>query len=216
MSLPGIGGGIDIAPSDRGVYAIAAPGGSFTEVRLKAINALPGGEAMTDGKIDLVLLYQKSVEDPLQGEPTFEREPAAPAYYYVKHATAPTRDLSGELVFDLSANPLPFWATDVYAYIVYEGQVGTVSGTKIWGGADVAEPTPLDIINNMDYVCVKTDPVPGVTTGSYFVAGSQEAIDAVGANSFGKPNLDIYPHRLKDVYVDPRFGVELQFPVPRP
>ena len=200
--LGGIGGGIEIASPDRGVYAIAAPDGSFTEFRVKTANVLPGGEAMTDGDVELVLLYRKSVEDPFQGEPTSEN-PAPPAFYYTLHAPAldGARAIGGELRFDLSANPLPLWATNVLAYIVYKGQVGATAGAEVWGSGDIAEPTPLDIINDMDYVCVKTDPDPSVTTGNYLVAGSQEAIDAVGVSFTGRPKFDIYPHRLKDVYL---------------
>jgi len=96
------------------------------------------------------------------------------------------------LVFDLSQTPLPLWTTDLRAIIVYTGQVGAISQQTAIGFKDIAEPTPIDIVNNMDFVCIN---------GNYLSAGSQEAINAVGANIAGRPNRDIYPHRLRNVYL---------------
>ncbi len=196
VGLPSLEGDIQVALPDKGIYGITAPDGSFSEFRLKAANLVSGGAAMTDGAIELVLWYKQADQDPLQGEPT-GKSPADPEFYYQRVPVANgVRALPGgsstELLFDLSQKPLPLWATDLRLYVVYTGRIGDNSGQIAVGFRDIAEPTPIDIINNMDHVCVN---------GSYLLAGSPEAVAAVGTDLSGRPKQDIYPHRLKNVYL---------------
>jgi hypothetical protein len=59
------------------------------------------------------------------------------------------------------------------------------------GFKDISEPTPFDLFNDMDKICLN---------GSLYSAGSPEAIDQVDTNNNGIPTWDIYPHDLSDIY----------------
>ena len=205
LTYPVSGVDIDLALPEAGVYGIAKPNESFTQFTVNAANVSTTAGEMSDGDIELLIWYKRAAADPFRNQPT-DKTPPGPEFYYTRVPEAngarsiPT-GTSTELVFDLSEKPLPLWATDVRVLVIYTGQVGSKANQIAVGFKDIAEPTPIDIVNNMDRICVKTDPDPLVTSGSYFVAGSQEAIDAVGENAAGRPNQDIYPHRLKDIYL---------------
>jgi hypothetical protein len=95
----------------------------------------------------------------------------------------------------LSANPenlLPLWATNIYIQVVYKGQLGLEAAVVAVGFKDISEPTPIDIVNNMDHICIN---------GNYMVAGSTDAINAVDFNKDGKADFDVYPHDLNNVYL---------------
>jgi hypothetical protein len=55
------------------------------------------------------------------------------------------------------------------------------------GFKDISEPTPIDIFNNMDRICLN---------GSWYVAGSSEALEEGRKNG-----VDAFPHNLKDIYI---------------
>lgn len=189
-------GKIELSLPDRGVYAITDPTTGFTNFRIKAKNVStlnPGSstiDAMTDGNIQLVLRYRLAQADPFQGIEV-ARSPQF-SYIIVPPTDANLRtipsDTSVELEFDLSSSPLPLWATDLYAYLVYRGVLGDEQDAVAVGYKDISEPTPVDFINLMDYICLN---------GAFFLAGSQQAIDQVGVSE-GRPNLDIYPHNVVD------------------
>lgn len=143
---------------------------------------------MPDGSIELVVKYQPTQDAPF-------------VYRVVSEATGTRtipRDTPAELNFDLSQNPVPFTATDVYLQLVYHGRLGNEDGAVAVGFKDISEPTPIDIANNMDKICLK---------GQWYAAGSQEAMTtldtdaAIGNNNGVADEWDIYPHTMEDVYI---------------
>jgi hypothetical protein len=85
--------------------------------------------------------------------------------------------------------------------VVYKGTLGKGDG-GVWKGEldavavglkDISEPTPIDIYNDMDRVCLN---------GNWYVAGSPEAIAQVDSNNDGRPDFaDPYAHDLKNIYI---------------
>ena len=100
-----------------------------------------------------------------------------------------------ELNFDLSQNPIPLWATDVYLQVVFKGTLGTETDAVAVGFKDISEPTPIDIFNNMDKICIN---------GSWYNAGSAEAIQQVDTNHNGIADTneaDVYAYDLQNIYL---------------
>ncbi|MFA7403894.1 MAG: hypothetical protein WC007_07870, partial [Pelobacteraceae bacterium] len=97
-----------------------------------------------------------------------------------------------ELTFDLSSVLLPVSATDVYLNIIYKNS-GTAK-TMAVGYNDISEPTPIDIFNNTDYVCVG---------GQWYPAGDPAAIakaDQLGNHNGFDDDIDSFRHNLSDLY----------------
>ncbi len=192
-------GEIELSLPARGVYALAAPDGQFSEIRVRAKNTTASGEEMNNGFIQLVIKYRMALSDPFQSEPV----EVGPETYIVvpvsNNVTGIPRGTPTELVFDLSINqnnplahPLPLWATNVTMQVVYKGQLGAEADAVAVGFRDISEPTPIDIVNNMDHVCIN---------GSYMLAGSTDAINAVDFDHDGKADFDVYPHTLNNFYL---------------
>jgi hypothetical protein len=102
------------------------------------------------------------------------------------------RENSIKLEFDLSGNPIPLWATDVYLQVIYRGKLGLEEGAVAVGFKDISEPTPVDIINGMDKICIE---------GVSYDAGSSGAIEAVDFDRDGDPEWDVYRHDLSNYCV---------------
>ncbi len=60
------------------------------------------------------------------------------------------------------------------------------------GFRDLFEPTPIDIVNNMDHICISSN---------YMVGGSVTAFTSVDFNHDGKADRDVYTHGLNNVYL---------------
>ena len=98
--------------------------------------------------------------------------------------------------------PIPLYATDVYLQVVYHGKlgkeingsfVGESDGAVAVGFKDIGEPTPIDLFNDMDRICLN---------GGWYDAGSREALNKVDTNKNGiADEWDIYPHDLIDSFV---------------
>lgn len=195
---------IELKLPSTGVYAATTGTTPFTEISLKARNNLPNGETMTDGTISLYLLYRTATTDPFQSVQVTKLP--ADGYTQTKVVnyvpkvvnigisvrSLPT-DYPVELHFDLSANPLPLWATDVYLYVVYEGTlldsdgVTTKPDSTVIGKIDISEPTPIDVFNNADKICINS---------TWYTAGSPEAI------AMATPDLfEPYGHNIYDIFV---------------
>ena len=185
-------GTIDLTIPAQGIYAIAAPDSSgYQEIRVKAKNTTTN-EEMSNGSLQLVVKYKLALSDPFLSEPV----DVGPEQYIVVPEKNNVRTLSRtaatELVFDLSATPLPLWAVDVYLQVVFKGQLGAEANAVAVGLKDISEPTPIDVINNMDHVCIN---------GNYMIAGSPEAIAAADTNGDGIANSDVFAHGLSNVHV---------------
>lgn len=186
------GPAICITASDEGVYAVSSKDPAtcdpmtdgFDRVVLEAKNT--SDKDMTDGTIKLVVKYRIGQGNQFQNDPPDTSE----EFYYI-HKTHTgiheiPRDNPIKLEFDLSENPIPLYATDVYLYILYEGMIGNETGIST-GFKDIFEPTPLHIANVMDRVCLY---------GNLYEAGSQEAFDLVNPDT-----VDVYSHDLNNIYI---------------
>jgi hypothetical protein len=78
--------------------------------------------------------------------------------------------------------------------LIYKGQLGTEAEAVAVGFKDICEPTPIDIINNMDKICLYDN---------WYDAGSSEAIAQVDENNNGIADTDewdVYSHDVEDIY----------------
>ncbi|MFW5792493.1 MAG: hypothetical protein ACOCVU_07485, partial [Desulfohalobiaceae bacterium] len=99
------------------------------------------------------------------------------------------------LDFDLTAEPLPLWATDVHLYVLFSRVDGQGKETRAWGYLDCSEPTPVLVYNNLDRSCL---------SGSWQVSGSPEAVALVDGDGNGIADpweFDVYPDNLRDIRV---------------
>lgn len=189
-------GNVEITLPDNGIYAQtdnATTG--FTKITLLAKNITPGTEEMTNGSIALVVRYKLAQGDPFQSG--FVGVDNEFTYSVVSNNTSSIpRDSPVELTFDLGQNTiLPINATNVYLQVIYKGRLGNEDGAVAVGLKDISEPTPVDIFNNMDKICIN---------GSWYTAGSPEAIAQVDADSngraYGQNEWDVYAHDLQNIY----------------
>jgi len=181
-----------------GVYAKTADhslNAAFNELRVTAETDMPGG--LAGGVFQLALEYRQATTDPFQSEPV-ETAPEDAAAYLIRlpEANGVTTLPQGtpvELVFDLSSAPLPTSATHVELNVIYSGTGNdgrpTISAV---GYRDISEPTPVDLFNNTDKVCIK---------GHWYNAGSPEALAAVADNGIILDDEnDIFAHEISDIY----------------
>ncbi len=152
---------------------------------------------MDDGSIELVVKYRLAIDDPFQNYPEDYDFQVEPEFFYIVVPEANgirsiSRDNPAELIFDLSNDAIPLDAIDVYLQLVYRGRLGSEGDAVAVGFKDISEPTPIDIENDMDKICMD---------GSMYQAGSPEAIVQGDTNHDGTLDWDIYPHNIKDIYL---------------
>jgi len=180
-----------------GVYARATGstlGTTFNELMVKASTNIPAG--LTGGNFELALEYRKTSGDPFLSLPV-DTEPLNAAGYVLripeKNGTSILQPGTPvDLTFDLSSIPLPVSATDVYLNIIYKNS-GT-SKTMAVGLNDISEPTPIDVFNNTDYVCINNQ---------WFPAGDPAAIalaDQLGNRNEIDDEIDTFKHNLTNIY----------------
>lgn len=187
-------GNIEITLPSNGAYGLTTdPAKGFTKISLLAENKTENNEAMPDGSIELVVRYKLAKDDPFQSYPV--ETDTEFTYIVVSEATGKRALPSGstvELTFGTGQDTIiPLRATNVYLQVVYKGRLGSEDGAVAVGFKDISEPTPIDIYNNMDKICLN---------GTWYDAGSQQAIAQVDSDGDGVPEWDIYPHNLKDIY----------------
>jgi hypothetical protein len=195
-------GTIEISLPQTGVYVVKDPSDpleqGFTRITLCAQNTSPEGEEMTDGSIELVVKYRLALADPFISYPDYVPYTEEFSYIVVPEASgirSIPRESPVELDFDLSGNPIPLWATDLYLQVVYKGRLGGEENAVGLGFKDVSEPTPLDLFNNMDKICLYN---------TWYDAGSENAIGLVDADNNGiadPDEWDVYPKDMEDIYV---------------
>jgi len=186
--LDGIGGDLDLSLPARGVYAsvegdaIASTFGDF------AVSAQSRGTAPTPaGNTELMVIY-RAADDPSLSLPA----DSSPDFRYAS-VTAPTPlGISNagktELQYTLAGASVPVTATDVYVYAIHTDTNGVVTH----GYSDISEPTPVDVFNNADKICIN---------GQWQDAGSTEAKASADSNSDGIPDLfDPYAHNIANVF----------------
>ncbi|NWF76884.1 MAG: hypothetical protein HXY53_10050 [Nitrospirae bacterium] len=191
-------GNIEISLPSSGAYAQTDnPSIGFTQIKLLARNTTPNNEQMNNGTIELIVGYRRAIDDPFLNYPEdypFQAENEI-TYIVVPEANgirSIPNDSYVELTFDLSSKPIPLFAINVFIRLIYHGQLGLEDGAVAVGFKDISEPTPIDLFNDMDQICLN---------GRMYEAGSVEAIQQVDTNGDGIPEWDIYPHDLKDIYL---------------
>lgn len=186
---------VTLPPS--GVYAVASdttPSATFNELRVTALTEIPGG--LTGGHFELALEYRVANSDPLQAQPG-TTEPINKYGYIFRKAedsgiSSLAQGVPAELVFNLSSAPLPVKATDVGISVIY---IDSSTGkTKAIAYRDISEPTPIDLFNNSDFVCINN---------TWYQSGTPEArtaADLAGNNDGLYNDIDTYPHDFANVY----------------
>lgn len=179
-----------ISLPDSGAYAASDGTEPFKQITLKANTELTNGLNVAGGVFQLVLIHRFSADDPYQGSEVATL-PTNQNSYYVIRATelnginSLATGVAKELTFDISATPIPLTASDVHIYLVYKANQNDPDTSALAVGyLDISEPTPIDVYNNTDKVCLN---------GTWHAAGSTEAI--VFANL-----TDVYPHRISNIY----------------
>ena len=194
---------ISAPPSSNGVYSMidATQAGfnpattKFTTIKLRAKNTTSTNEDMTNGTIELVVKYKTALADPFQGGLVATSADFSYAVVPEKNGISSlSRTAYTELNFDLGQKSIPLWATDVYLQVVYHGKLGNEDGAVAVGFKDISEPTPVDMFNNMDKICIN---------GSWHEAGSPEAIDQVDTTPKDgiADEADVYAHNLNNIYL---------------
>jgi hypothetical protein len=190
-------GNIEITLPGSGIYAQTDnPATGFSQIALLAQNTSPNNEQMNDGTIELVVGYRLAIDDPFVNYPVdYPFRAENEMTYIIVPEKNGIRSIpnngSVELTFDLSQKPIPLWAINVFIRLIYNGQLGNEDGAVAVGFKDISEPTPIDLSNDMDKVCLN---------GKLCTAGSSEAIDLGDTNHDGILDWDIYPHALSDIY----------------
>jgi hypothetical protein len=185
-----LGTNIDISPPTNGVYAIATDN-IFTNFTLAAKTNIPGGLVDPNGIIELEVEYREATSDPF-ASPVVDTLPTdASTYYFRVPEKNGVKSLpwgqSVELQFDLSELSIPVYATDVYINLVYRRATDPATKWLAVGRRDISEPTPVDILNNTDKICI---------FGQWYDSGSQAAFDATGRNA----TVDIQPETVANYH----------------
>ncbi len=180
-------------PSD-GIYAKTSNIGSnatFNELRVTAQTDTPGG--ISGGVFSLVLEYRLATKDPFLSQPVATVPDNAVSYIIRASEKNGVNGLPEnepvELVFDLSSAPLPVWATDVYVNVVYSDP--DTSKLLAIGYSDISEPTPVDIFNNADMICI---------SDQWKNAGDPDVVALSFIYGIPPGIFDPYPHDVADIY----------------
>lgn len=183
-----------------GAYASSDGTQPFNRITLKARTELADGLNTPDAQFQLVLVHRFSAGDPYQGTEVATL-PENPKTYYVIRANELNNKNSlavnetAEMTFDLTATPVPLTASDLHVYLVYKNPADPDTSSLAVGYLDISEPTPVDVYNNTDKVCLN---------GQWYNSGSPEAMAIVDINGNGSADLtDIFPHRISDFYYQP-------------
>ncbi len=182
---------IGISLPASGIYANATDN-AFRSFALTAQTDIAGLD-LTDGLIELEVQYRVATSDPFLSRQVDTGPIDAKAYLIRVPEMSGVKTLPPgqpvELHFNLGTTPLPLWATDVYVNLIYRKE-SDPDETK-WLGAgrrDISEPTPVDVFNNTDRVCIN---------GTWYRNETPEyqaiALAAVDNNS------DIYPHYFTNI-----------------
>lgn len=164
-------GTIELSIPEEGFYAFtdslpADPNTQgFNHVAVMAMNTTTQNEEMSDGEMHLVIKYRPVLTDPFT--PTEPDWNNLQDFMYIEVPFPGSvrdipRDTPRRYEFDLTNNPIPLWATDVTIFLVYKGKLGreTAQGyvgeneAVCVGFKDISEPTPVDITNMTDFLCL--------------------------------------------------------------
>jgi hypothetical protein len=172
---------IEITPPDQFVYSMVDANQSdpyFTSIKAKVRNASPS-EAIQNGVIQAIAKYKTDIDDA-----DYIYSMSAP-----RSISSLASDQATEFEFDFSDDPIPVDATDLYLQVIFKGTIRNENNAVAIGIKDISEPTPIDVFNNMDRICIN---------GHWYVTGTPEAYDALPPDA---KLWDYWPHDLKDEYI---------------
>ncbi len=189
-------GTIELILPDSGAYSFSDDSvRGFSTITVLARNSTPNADEMSDGSIELVVRYRTAQDDPFQSYPV----PTTNDYFYrvipeSNNIRFIPKGPFTKLTFDSAPDTIiPLNATDVYLQVVYKGTLGNEDGAIAIGFKDISEPTPVDLFNNMDKICLN---------GSWYAAGSPESIAMIDTDGDGNADeWDVFPHAAQDVYL---------------
>lgn len=190
LPLDGVAGDIQLALPARGVYASTSDSiisGSFDDFALAARNT-SNTTTSGPGTTELLVIYRQASSDPFQSQPVDSSENIKYVSATINTPQGISSSTSTELPYSLSSVQIPIMATDVYVYLIHTAQDGSVTH----GYFDISEPTPIDVFNNADKVCINNQ---------WYNAGSPEAIALVDSNKDGIADLaDVYAHNIANIF----------------
>lgn len=167
---------------------------TFNEIRFNALTDIPGGLSVPGGRFELAIEYRLATSDPFHSLP-IDTEPAGASAYIIrvseKNGVAMLpQGVPVELVFNLSSEPLPVTATDVYLNVYYITDV--TQKINAIGYLDISEPTPVDVFNNADKICINKQ---------WEDAGGANAIALSDSDKDGIPDLfDPHAHSITNIF----------------
>lgn len=176
---------LEITPPGRFAYAVldgVATPLEFSEVKAKVRNTDPE-KIIKKGALQAIIQFKKRDDEK--------------NIYYARSAPVAINSLDAvtpaEYSFDFSADPVDISVNSVYLKVTFRGNIGAETDVVAAGSRDISEPTPIDVFNNMDKVCIN---------GQWHAAGSQEAIALVDTNQDHRAEeYDVYGHSLRDIYL---------------
>ncbi|MCE5273566.1 MAG: hypothetical protein LLG43_00345, partial [Deltaproteobacteria bacterium] len=200
-------GAIEITVPEGGIYAFRDSISTkpreegFSRITLRAKNVSEETEEMLGGTLELIIKYKLPEFDPLINHQA--PYPAYPTEY--QYIVAPLDSNSDHVIprgnpialeFTLPRD-LPLWATDVSLSLVYKGKLGKNGGfveedAVGVGFKDISEPTPVDIMNSTDYLCMENS--------WYHVADPQILAQVQGVLGDQFP-YDVSPRHIPVTYV---------------
>ncbi|MBU5613526.1 hypothetical protein [Geomonas azotofigens] len=191
--LDGVAGDLDISLPPRGVYASVSgesTAKTFNDFALTAKNTSP--TATGPGSTELLVIFRDALGNPFLSQPV-DSSPE------IKYASATVADQSSipangaaELLFSLANAQIPVTATDVYVYLIHTAQ----DGTTVHGYRDISEPTPVDIFNNTDFVCLQNEWHPAGEPSTITLA------DQLGNHNGSDDDIDAFRHDLANIYYE--------------
>lgn len=195
VAIDGVYSDMALSLPSSGLYAKTTDNTSFKEVRLTAQADVPGG--LSGGYIHLAVQYRQATSDPFRNLPVDTQPTGAYAYIIRKSekngvAVLP-EGVPVELAFDLSSAPIPVTATDIKLDLVYTNS--STSKVSAVGYHDISEPTPVDIFNNADYVCLG---------GQWYPAGDPATVaraDEIGNQNGVDDDTDTNKHAFGNIYI---------------
>jgi hypothetical protein len=187
VNLDGIEGDMALSLPATGAYASTDGdnlSSTFTDLAIAGQNT--SDAEIGPGTTQLLAIYRQAKSDPFQSK---QVETSSDIYY--TSATIPddqgiTRTAKDQL-FSL-ATGIPVTATDLYVYLIHTDKNGKIT----YGYRDISEPTPVDVFNNADQICINNQ---------WYAAGSSEAVALAGKDAEGDPAMyDPYPHNIDKIF----------------
>ncbi len=183
----------------------------FDKIIVNVKNIAPDHVEMTGGTVKLAVIYRLGSGDQFKNP---QADTSFGFYILNKEITVAggiSRDTPKRLEFDLTGTELPLWATDIYLNLTYDGILSLGSEylgdlgakgedieTVCSGFKDIAEPTPIDMLNLMDVICINDGNGPLL-----YDAGSNAALEIVDTDDDGDADeWDIYVHDIRDMTLE--------------